>query len=51
MPYATIKDNDKTKLEQRIEEMKQRGYELVSRKSRNGYTGVVHYAKLKARDV
>jgi len=50
-PIATIKDYDEEQLDKRIEGMKERGYELLSKQSRNNYySGVVHYAKLKKEE-
>lgn len=46
--HATIKDESKEKLEKRIEQMEDRGYELEGEiVPQSGYNGIIHYAKLK----
>ena len=47
-PIATIKDFNEDQLDKRIEGMQERGYELISKKTRDDHhRGLVHYAKLK----
>jgi len=46
-PITTIKDYDKNKLQKRIDDMKKRGYELLSQAKRSNGYDIVYYAKLK----
>ena len=50
-PIATIKDWNEESLDKRIGEMKERGYELIGKTSRDDYyRGLVHYAKMKKEE-